>query len=158
MGHIPLFYRIFFLYIDPLICLLSIYLFFFDHPTYILNGIPSSLSTPALQTPELPPLVQLLITGLGAYSLCIFTMQIFLLRQFSDAPDGINVRIWRIVLFSILLTDLGLIYGVYRVDAEGLLDVKGWTRGDWSNYGILGTVIAVRTAFLLGIGGVGKVD
>jgi hypothetical protein len=33
MARIPLLYRIFFLYIDPIICLSGIYLFFFDHHT-----------------------------------------------------------------------------------------------------------------------------
>ena len=59
-------------------------------------------------------------------------------------------------MFGILLTDLGLLYGVYVGDPEGFVNVAGWESGDWTNIGILGTVIAIRSAFLLGIGGVGK--
>ncbi len=147
MSTIPIFYRIFFLYIDPLICLLGVYTFFFDHPTYITNGTPHSLSS-TIQDQNLTPLEKFLLSALGSYALCIFGVQILLLHQFHD------VRIWRIVMFSILLTDLGLLYTVYTVDPSAFWAVRGWTGGDWSNNGILGLVIAIRSAFLLGIGGV----
>lgn len=147
MSKIPILYRIFFLYIDPLVCLLGIYTFFFDHPIYIKNGTPRSLSS-TIPNQNLTPLETFLLSALGSYSLCIFGIQILLLHQFHD------VKIWRIVMFSILLTDLGLLYTVYSVDPTAFWDVGGWTSGDWSNNGILGVVIAIRSAFLLGVGGV----
>ena len=156
MAHIPLFYRIFFLYIDPLLCLAGIYIAFFDPHSYIQNGTPHAISSLIAATEELHPLTSNLIMALGSYSLFVFAMQILLLQQFKDAPNGINVQIWRIVMFGILLTDLGLLYGVYVADPEGFVNVAGWESGDWTNIGILGTVIAIRSAFLLGIGGVGK--
>jgi len=81
-------------------------------------------------------------------------MQILLLHRFKDAPQGLNVRIWRIVQFGILLIDLGLLYGVYVDDPKAALDVSGWETGDWCSNGILGAVALIRSAFLVGVGGV----
>ncbi|KAK0124187.1 hypothetical protein ONS95_009169 [Cadophora gregata] len=140
MVEIPAFYRIFFLYIDPLVCLSGIYVLFFDHATYLTSSVPH-----AIPVKTIDPLTRYLLTALGSYCLCIFGIQIFLLRQFLD------IKIWRIVMFSILLTDLSLLYGVYATDPKGFCDVGGWTSGDWTNNGILLTVIGIRSSFLLGI-------
>ncbi len=148
MTRIPIFYRIFFLYIDPLLCLSGIYIFFFDHPTYIASGTPHSISVDISNPSILSPLERYLLYALGSYSLCIFAIQTLLLRQFPD------VKLWRHVMFAILLIDLGLLYGVYQADPVAFWNVKGWTEGDWTNNGILGMVIVIRTAFLVGLGGV----
>ncbi|EPE27648.1 hypothetical protein GLAREA_04439 [Glarea lozoyensis ATCC 20868] len=156
MSQIPKFYRIFFLYIDPLICLSGIYIFFFDHALYISNGTPTAISS--FSSTALTPFTDYLLTALGAYSLFVFCMQVLLLHGFKNAANGVNVRIWRIVQFGILLIDFGLVYAVWRADERGFWDLKGWDEGEWTNNGILGGVIVVRSAFLLGVGGVGRVD
>ena len=151
MASIPLFYRIFFLYIDPVICLSGIYLFFFDHHTFIRNGVPSAISSQISPTSTLSPLTKYLIMAIGSYSLFVFAMQIFLLNQFKDAPRGLNIKIWRTVQFGILLIDLGLFCGVYVANPKAALDVSDWGSGDWTNNGILGLVVLVRSAFLVGV-------
>ncbi|KAG0650868.1 hypothetical protein D0Z07_2441 [Hyphodiscus hymeniophilus] len=156
MAHIPRFYRVFFLYADPLICLSGIYFFFFDHYTYIQNGVPSGLSSQMTSPASLSPLVKHLITALGSYSLFVFVMQIMLLHQFKDAPQGLNVKIWRIVQLGILLIDLGLFYGTYVTDPKAAFDFGRWESGDWTNNGILAMVVLIRSAFLIGLGGVGS--
>ncbi|KAG4440859.1 hypothetical protein IFR05_003672 [Cadophora sp. M221] len=138
MADIPAFYRIFFLYIDPLICLSGIYVLFFDHATYLANGIPHAISVDVVD-----PLAHFLLVALGSYALCIFGIQILLLRQFPD------LKIWKIIMFSILSTDLGLLYGVYAADPRGFWDIGGWTSGDWTNNVILFTVATIRSLFLL---------
>jgi hypothetical protein len=77
-------------------------------------------------------------------------MQILLLQQYRD------VKVWKIFMFAILLTDLGMVYAVYEADPVMAVSVSKWGRSEWTNHGILGIVIAVRMAFLLGIGGVGQ--
>jgi hypothetical protein len=144
-SHIPVFYRVFFLYIDPLLCLSGIYLGFFDHATYLEMGVPRALTHHSASL-----LTNHLITVLGAWSLCIFTLQTLLLQQYRD------VKIWRIFMFAVLLTDLGLVYAFYEADPVMAVSVSKWEKGEWTNHGILGLVIVVRTAFLLGVGGVGK--
>ena len=144
---IPSFYRTFFLYIDPLICLMGIYIFFFDHPLFIASGAPQSITANV----NLTPFVEYLLLCLGSYALFVFMMQILLLHGFKNAADGLNLRIWRIVLFGILLIDLGLLFAMWKAD-EGMWNVAGWGVGEWSNYGILGAVTFIRASFLLGIG------
>lgn len=156
VAHIPLFYRILFLYIDPLICLSGIYLMFFDHATFIQNGVPSSLSSKITSISRINPITEHLITSIGLYSVCIFALQVLLMHQFKDAPNGLNVRLWRIVMFSILLIDVGLLYNGYAASPKAFLDLGSWTSGDWGNNGIIAALAVFRTAFLLGVGGVGK--
>lgn len=144
-SHIPLFYRIFFLYVDPLFCLSGVYLCFFDHETYLEMGVPRIFANLTHS-----PLPHYLITVLGAWSLSIFALQTLLLQQYRD------VKLWKIFMLAILLTDLGMVYAVYQADPVMAVSVSNWEKGEWTNHGILGMVIAVRTAFLLGIGGVAK--
>jgi hypothetical protein len=144
-SNIPLFYKIFFLYIDPLLCLSGVYLCFFDHKTYLEMGVPRALTRHVSS-----PLTSHLITVLGAWSVSIFALQTLLLQQYRD------VKLWKIFMFAILLTDLGMVYAVYEADPMMAVSVSKWEKGEWTNHGILGMVIAIRTAFLLGIGGVGN--
>jgi hypothetical protein len=145
-SHIPLFYRIFFLYIDPCICLSGIYVCFFDHGTYLEMGVPRALTRHSSSS----PLTSHLINALGAWSLCIFALQTLLLQQYRD------VKIWKIFMFAVLLTDLGLVYSIYESDPVMAVSVGKWEKAEWTNHGIFGTVIVIRTAFLLGVGGVGR--
>jgi hypothetical protein len=144
-SQIPLFYRVFFLYIDPLFCLSGIYLCFFDHATYLEMGIPRALTHHSSS-----PLTSHLLTVLGAWSVAIFALQTLLLQQYRD------VKLWRIFMLAILLTDLGMVYAVYVADPVMATSVSKWGSGEWTNHGILGLVIVMRTAFLLGTGGAGK--
>jgi hypothetical protein len=158
IAYIPTFYRIFFLYIDPLINFSSLYLFFFDHATYISQTIPKSILPPSfyLAHPEITPLENHLITALGSYSIAFLALQISLIHGFKNAPSGLNVKIWKILNGAILLTDLGLLVGGYLSDPAGMVNLAGWGSMEWGNYGALGVIAAIRAAFLLGIGGVGK--
>ncbi|CZT03890.1 hypothetical protein WAI453_011000 [Rhynchosporium graminicola] len=136
MSNIPTFYRIFFLYIDPLICLSGVYIFFFDHATYLASGVPHTLSGYTIDS-----LSQHLLRALGSYSLCILAIQLLLLHRYSE------VKIWRIVQFGLLLVDLGLLQSIQA--ADGFRDPSNWTSGDWTNNGILIAVAMIRSAFLL---------
>jgi len=156
MSHIPSLYRIFFLYIDPLICLSGIYLSFLDQSTYIQMGTPRVLSKTRSPNTPIDPLTQYFMMAVGANLLCTFGIEVILLRQVVDAPKGLNVRIWKTVMFCILLSDLALVYTSFNLDHKGLVDVLSWERSDWTNNGILGTAITIRSAFLLGFGRVGK--
>jgi hypothetical protein len=80
----------------------------------------------------------------------IFALQTLLLQQYRD------VKLWRIFMLAILLTDLGMVYAVYVADPVMATSVSKWGSGEWTNHGILGLVIVMRTAFLLGTGGAGK--
>jgi hypothetical protein len=62
---IPVFYRVFFLYIDPLVCLSGIYLSFFDNATFVANGLPPILAS-YTQTPAGKALTKYFLNSLGS--------------------------------------------------------------------------------------------
>jgi len=148
VTKIPLFYRVFFLYLDPLIGLSGLWIFFFDHQVFLTTGAPSAIAKGASYT----PLARYLLFSLGSYSLAITAMQVYLLQAFKNAPDGLNLKIWRFVQAAILLIDLGLLGTLYDADPTAARNPQTWGSGELSNYGILGLVIVARSAFLLGIG------
>lgn len=53
---------------------------------------------------------------------------------------------------AILLVDFGLLGTIVDVDPVLARSPGSWGQGEWSNFGVLGLVIAMRSAFLLGIG------
>jgi len=144
---IPAFYRIFFLYIDPLICTMGIYIFFFDHQLYLDSGAPESITANV----KITPLIDFLLLCLGSYSIFILAMQLLILHYFQNAHDGLNLKLWKIVQFGIILVDLGLLFAMFTAD-PGFWNVLGWRSGEWSNYGILGIVTSIRWSFLIGAG------
>lgn len=94
-------YRIFFLYIDPLINLSGIYLAFFDPSTFLASGVPSSLkpspsSSISHGKPPLDPLVSHLLNSIGSYSVGILVLQVLLLHGFQNAPNGLNVKLCKL--------------------------------------------------------------
>lgn len=77
-------------------------------------------------------------------------MEVVLLRAYVD-----DLKLWRIVQFGVLMTDFCMVWNIYTADPAGALDIRAWGSGDWGNNGVLAMVIVMRSAFLLGIGGVG---
>jgi len=145
---IPALYRIFFLYIDPLIGLSGLYIFFFDHAFFLKTGLPASIATEAQYT----PVVRFLLFSLGSYFLAIAAMQVYLLQAYKNAPNGLNLRIWKFVQAAILMIDLGLLGTMIDADPSTAMRPGRWGEGEWSNFGVLGLVIAFRSSFLLGVG------
>lgn len=157
---IPSFYYYFFLWVDPIMCFPGVYLYLFDHKTVLDRGIPHHLHQALLIPPSLTPspLTSYLLTLLGFFFLLIFTLQITLMRQSLNYPSHITISIWRMFMLAILIVDFGLIYISYAADPKGLMNPMSWVMDDWGGYGTIATVVLARTAFLLGIGGVGKED
>jgi hypothetical protein len=93
IAHIPFFYRIFPLYTEPLAFLIVIYDCFFDPHTYIKIFTPRAISSLISSIDSLPAATEHLIKSLGCLYFFAFVMQILLLRQFQNGPNGINVQI-----------------------------------------------------------------
>ena len=49
---------------------------------------------------------------------------------------------------------LGAFTGALK--AQGRMDVRVWRMEEWMNYGVTVGVSVIRSAFLLGVGGVGR--
>jgi hypothetical protein len=93
---IPSFYKIFFLYIDPLICLSGIYLSFLDHNTYLLKGVPTQLISPTTNMAD--PITGFFLNSLGGFLLQTFVLQVLLLRTSLGFGASNAVKTWKILM------------------------------------------------------------
>ncbi|KAF2262503.1 hypothetical protein CC78DRAFT_315136 [Lojkania enalia] len=134
----PLFYRLFFTYLDPLICIWGAYMDFFD-PTLVLS---SHFPEPTADMGH-----AMILRQRGGGMLNFGFVSAVLLRYTAD------IHIWRIVQFADLLVDITYFWAVWGVlDAQGRLDPGTWRAEDWGSIGITGTAFTVRALFLAGAG------
>ncbi|KAB8698101.1 hypothetical protein FH972_026351 [Carpinus fangiana] len=131
--RVPVFYRILFLYIDPLLALSGIYFCLFDQPAYLLAQTPSFVQ-PSTLSPTYKPDAQLtfLLTIIGFLFAMMVTLQVVLLQASLHFADAASTRtVWRSVQFAILWTDVGLFWASYKADLPGLLNTDAWTEFRW---------------------------
>ena len=156
--HIPLPYRLFHLYIEPLLFVPGgIYLSLFQPRQFLLSTTPSSLSLPyrpdyptaSSPNPEpITPVIQQLLTNTaGLYFL--FMLNELLVLWLSD-----DIKIWRAVIFAMLCCDVLHLYGLWVAGGtEFMLDPMGkWAEEDWVNGCILLGGAVLRACFLAGLG------
>lgn len=139
--NIPAFYRFYFLWSDPLVCLWAAYMDFFT-PDVVVNAfVPSSV---APRNPQHDFLLQ----QLGGALLMLGFLDVALLRYAED------VVVWKILQMAVLLYDLVLLYSIYYAllgqDRLSLADMR--VVEDWGSIAITGVAAAVRGAFLLDVG------
>ncbi|KAF1915005.1 hypothetical protein BDU57DRAFT_520291 [Ampelomyces quisqualis] len=135
---IPLFYRIFFQYLDPLICVWGAYMDFFDPRLVLSSHIPAP-------TPDIGHAMILKQRGGGMLNFGFVSA--VLLRYTYD------VNIWNIVQVADFLVDLAYFWAVYEVlIAQGRLGISSWRVEDWGSLVITGTAGLVRAAFLAKVG------
>ena len=136
--NIPSAYRIFFTYLDPLICFWGAYMDFFD-PTLVLS---SHIPNP---TPDIGH--RMILAQRGGAMLNFGFVSAVLLRYTAD------VHVWRIVQVANFLVDLAYFWAVWgALSAQGRLDVGTWRAEDWGSLAITGTATVVRALFLMSVG------
>lgn len=136
--HYPAFYRIFFTWMDPIICVWGAYLDFFD-PTLVLSS----------HIPNLPHDVghAMILRQRGGGMLYFGFITAVLLRYTTD------LAIWRIVQFACLMVDFTYFWGAFgALSAQGRLGWQSWRAEDWGALAITGTATLVRVLFLMGVG------
>lgn len=135
---IPLFYTIFFTWLDPLICLWGAYMDFFL-PTLVLS---SHIPAP---TPDIGHSMILKQRGGGMLNFGIISA--VLLRYTYDP------YIWSIVQIATFVVDVAYFLAVYEVlSAQGRLGVETWRAEDWGSVVITGIAGVARLAFLARVG------
>lgn len=139
-ARIPLFYRVFFTWIDPAISIPSIWAHF-AAPDFILNTyIPKSMS---VRNPD----HDMLFFHLAGSFMTISVMSAVLLRYTGD------LGVWKIVQFGIILYDFEICYSTWHfMGKQGRLDPAVWRSEDWGNLVFMAVIVAVRLAFLSGVG------
>lgn len=138
MSAIALPYRLYFLYIEPVMTLTGAYLCIFQPLDFLARATP-------LQITEITPLTQLLITQIACLYIFHGLVEAIVLRLSKD------LRVWKALAASILIADVGHLYSLYVAAPEALVNIQGWSSDERINYGILTLGLLLRIGFLVGI-------
>ncbi|KAK1819957.1 hypothetical protein LTR12_005679 [Friedmanniomyces endolithicus] len=138
---IPLFYRIFFTTVDPLIALTGFIsaLFF---PKFLLSTYsPTATIPPTVETTQL-------LNILAGFYLSVVPLQVFLLRA---RPQDLTV--WRALQFSVLVTDVAVLGAMAKaLSAQGRLEPSHWRLEEAGSVALTAGVGLIRIAFLITLG------
>jgi hypothetical protein len=137
-------YRLFFLIIEPISALAGAYMAYFQPANYL------TLTTPLSPSPsDLPLSTSIVLTQLANLYLLFAINEGLVLRSTSD------LRVWKTVLFGLLIADLGHLYSVKGLGVAGYWKIWEWNAMAWGNVGFVYAGALMRICFLsnVGIGG-----
>ncbi|KAF2255459.1 hypothetical protein BU26DRAFT_515174 [Trematosphaeria pertusa] len=136
--QVPLFYRLFFTWIDPIICVWGAYMDFFDPALVLSSHIPNP-------TPDIGHAMILRQRGGGMLNFGFISA--VLLRYTTD------MTIWRIVQIADLVVDCAYFWAVHgALSAQARLGWQTWRAEDWGSLAITGAAAVARLCFLLRVG------
>lgn len=155
--RIPLAYRIFFLWFEPLCAINGAIMSERTPLTYLKTLTPATLPQPESYSGP-TPIEMMLLRQAASFMLVFAFMQGVLLRVVGERRRDL----WKLVLGGMLLSDLGWLYAAYEVAAAAggdetrrfwVWNVWMWSRKeDWGNLGMTWLPFFVRLAFLVGVG------
>jgi hypothetical protein len=141
-SAIPLIYRLFFLYIEPVATAVGAYYAQFQQQEYLQlthSTMQSSLLGPSLR--------ESIVLSQLANMYAVFALnEALVLRSTAD------LRVWKVFLFGLLLADFGHIYSVNGVGSEVYWQFWNWNEMYWGNLGFVYVGATLRMAFLSGLG------
>ncbi|KAL2128461.1 hypothetical protein VTI74DRAFT_9130 [Chaetomium olivicolor] len=141
---LPLPYRLFFLLIEPIATAVGAYYAFFDQKTYLDLTHASSAPSP------IPLGTSIAMSQLANLYMAFALSEALVLRSTSD------LRVWKAVLFCLLVADFGHLWTVRVLGRDIYWSVTEWNAIDWGNIGFVYVGASMRMAFLTGIGFGGK--
>ncbi|TIA34087.1 hypothetical protein D6C78_07099 [Aureobasidium pullulans] len=142
MSSIPLWYRLFFLYIEPVATAVGAYYAWFQQHEY-LDLTYTSASAVSLGPSARESIVLSQLANMYA---------VFALNEALVLRSTTNLRVWSVFLFGLLLADFGHIYSVKDVGFDIYWKFWDWNSMYWGNLGFVYMGAATRTAFLAGVG------
>lgn len=152
---LPLAYRVFFLFIEPVSALVGAYFAHFLPETYLSLTDPPSLPLSSTALPEaIPRATAIALSQLGNLYLLFALNEALVLRA-----AGGDLRTWRAVLTVLLIADLGHLWTLRPLGLGLYWDVLGWNAMHWGNVPFVYLGATMRICFLLGLGlgtGTGK--
>ncbi|OLN80971.1 hypothetical protein CCHL11_10251 [Colletotrichum chlorophyti] len=137
---LPLVYRLFFLAIEPISALVGAFYAHFRPDQYL------SL-THAISKPEIVPQGTAIVLSQLANLYLLFALnEALVLRSTTD------LRVWKTVLFVLLLADIGHLYTVRSLGPSIYYNFTQWNAIDWGNVPFVYLGATMRVAFLAGVG------
>ncbi|PSR80909.1 hypothetical protein BD289DRAFT_373295 [Coniella lustricola] len=147
---LPLPYRLFFLVLEPISALGGAYLAHFQQHDYLV--LTHAASAPALAS--VPTGTSIALSQLANLYMLFALNEALVLRSTSD------LRVWKTLLFVLLVADLGHLYTLRALGSSIYLpwNFAKWNAIDWGSIPFVYLGAAMRTAFLanVGIKGAGK--
>lgn len=139
---ISVIYQLFFLYIEPISTIVGAYYAWFQ-PQYYLD-LTHHASAPGLL--GVPIGTEVVLRQLGNLYLAFTLNEALVLRVTSD------LRVWRTLLFGLLVADFGHLYSCFPLGLDYYYDIRNWNAIAWGNIAFVYCGATLRTCFLLGIG------
>lgn len=147
MAQIPLIYQAFFLYIEPISTLVGAYYAWFQ-PQYYLH-LTHQTSAPAIF--GVPIGTEVVLRQLGNLYFAFALNEALVLRATSD------LKVWRTLLFGLLIADAGHLYSCLPLGTDYYYDFRSWNAIAWGNIAFVYCGATLRSCFLFGLGlGTGK--
>lgn len=143
MDSPPLLYQLFFLYLEPISAILGAYFAHVRPLTYL--QLTHATSAPG-EDATLPLSTKVVLSQLANLYFLFALNESLVLRSTRD------VRVWRTLLFGLLVADLGHLYSVYPLGIDKYWRFWVWNAMDWGNIGFVYAGAAMRISFLLGLG------
>ncbi|KAI0737829.1 hypothetical protein C8Q80DRAFT_1114790 [Daedaleopsis nitida] len=149
LHSIPLLYRLFFLYVEPISALVGAF-YAGIRPTEYLTYLTSSPAGATLaQKPSTATVISL-------YQLSNLYL-LFALNERLVLSSTLSRRTWRTLLFGLLVADLGHLASMVPLAQEkGFWEVFvnfwGWNAMEWGSVGFVYCGATMRSCFLLGVG------
>jgi hypothetical protein len=137
---LPLIYRLFFLLIEPISALVGAYYAYFGQDEYLRLTHAASAPSP------IPLGTSIAMSQLANLYFFFAINEALVLRSTSD------VRVWKTVLFCLLIGDLGHLYTVRALGPEIYWSFAKWNAIDWGNIPFVYLGATMRLAFLANVG------
>lgn len=139
----PLLYRLFFMWVEPFSTVVGAYYAHFQPTTYL--HLTHAVSAPP--SDALLPLSTRVVLSQLANLYFLFTLnEGLVLRSTRD------IRVWRTVLFGLLIADFGHLYSAYPLGFDMYWSFWKWNTIDWGNIAFVYCGALMRISFLLGLG------
>ena len=137
---LPVPYRLFFLLIEPIATLAGAFYAFLGQQTYLDLTHASSAPSP------IPLGTSIAMSQLANLYFAFALSEALVLRATSD------LRVWKAMLFCLLVADFGHLSTVWALGPRIYWSVSEWNAIDWGNIGFVYVGASMRIAFLSGLG------
>ncbi|KAJ7073134.1 hypothetical protein C8F01DRAFT_1106247 [Mycena amicta] len=142
-DSIPLLYRLFFLYIEPVSALAGAYYAAFRPDDYISD----------LSLPESRPFATALSTQSTMVLLQLANLYLlFALNEHLVLSSTNSLKTWRRLLFVLLIADFGHLVSMAPLGLDVFWRVADWNAMCWGSIGFVYAGASTRMAFLAGLG------
>ena len=148
--HASRIYILFFLYIEPLSALVGAYYAYFlpTHYLHLLSFPPTTTTTTTTTSAPttIPLTTQIALTQLANLYLLFCLNEALVLRSTRD------LRMWRTLLFGLLVADFGHLWSMRGLGWRVFVEVWRWNAMVWGSVGFVYVGASMRMAFLGGVG------